>query len=201
AASPSPGTPRKALRNSGRHCRSSSAVRLRANYRSRACLYSVRSRASGNPAGKAAAPEIAAPSSPLPRGRTVRVANSVATMLGGPLAGDAAEHGADGHADAGKIALAEHVAGHDLAGREHVAGALAVLHQHARLFIHARAEIGEGDAGTQRIAVIRRRIELARPMRFRDGKARGRAVVEHGVVERAGAHRGVELLDRPGQRR
>ncbi|MEJ2626335.1 MAG: hypothetical protein P8Z80_18000 [Pseudolabrys sp.] len=32
------------------------------------------------------------------------------------LTGDAAEDRADGHADAGQITLAEHVAGHDLAG-------------------------------------------------------------------------------------
>src|SRR4051812_34493189 len=35
---------------------------------------------------------------------------------------DPAEHAADGHADSRRIALAEHVAGHDLAGGEHVGG-------------------------------------------------------------------------------
>ena len=62
-----------------------------------------------------------------------------------------AEDAADGHADAGGIALAEHVAGHDLAGGEHVGRGLAVLHQHAGLLVHAGAEIGEGDAGPHRI--------------------------------------------------
>src|SRR5687768_14940100 len=54
--------------------------------------------------------------------------------------GDPSEHAADGHADAGGVALAEHIARHDLAGGEHVGGGLAVLHQHARLPVHAGAE-------------------------------------------------------------
>src|ERR1700730_5782729 len=52
---------------------------------------------------------------------------------------DPPEHAADGHSDSGRIAFAEHVAGHDLAGREHVGRGLAVLHQHAGLLVHAGA--------------------------------------------------------------
>src|SRR5882757_7255069 len=37
---------------------------------------------------------------------------------------DPPEHATDGHADAGRVALAEHVAGHDLAGGEHIGGGL-----------------------------------------------------------------------------
>src|SRR5713226_6780169 len=47
--------------------------------------------------------------------------------------GDPSEHAADGHADAGGVAFAQHIAGHDLTGGEHVGCGLAVLHQHARL--------------------------------------------------------------------
>src|SRR5712672_3989323 len=43
---------------------------------------------------------------------------------------DPSEHAADGHADAGRVAFAEHIACHDLAGGEQVGGGLAALHQH-----------------------------------------------------------------------
>src|SRR5215216_6175809 len=92
-----------------------------------------------------------------------------------------AEHAADGHADAGRIALAEHVAGHDLAGGEHIGGGLAVLHHHPRLPVHAGAEIGKGDAGPHRIGEIRRRLDPARPVRLWRRDAFGAAIVEDGV--------------------
>src|SRR6188768_1964550 len=109
--------------------------------------------------------------------------------------GDPSEHAADGHADAGGVALAEYVARHDLAGGEHVGGRLAVLHQHAGLPVHAGAEIGEGDARPHRIGVIGRRLDLAGPMRLRRRQPFGAAIVENGVVEGAGPHRGVEIGD------
>ena len=84
---------------------------------------------------------------------------SVSCTARGLLAGDAAEHRADGHAEAGEVAFAEDIAGHDLSGREQVAGGLAVVHQHLRLVVHADAEIGEGDAGAQRVAVERRLVD------------------------------------------
>src|SRR3546814_5468933 len=76
--------------------------------------------------------------------------SSVRSMARGLLSGDAAEHAADGHADAGQIALAQHVAGHDLAGSEHVGRGAAVCHQHPGMLVHLDAEVGEGDAGLQR---------------------------------------------------
>src|SRR5215218_900221 len=79
---------------------------------------------------------------------------------------DTPEDTADRHADTGRVALADHVAGHDLSRREHVLGGGAVLHDHARLPVHAGAKIGEGDAGANRIAVERRRIDAPGPVRF-----------------------------------
>ena len=72
---------------------------------------------------------------------------------------------------------------------------------HARLLVHARAEIGEGDAGPHRIGQIGRVLDFPCPMRLLRRDAFGAAVVEDGVVEGAGLHRGVELGDRLLQRR
>src|SRR3984957_4576039 len=105
-------------------------------------------------------------------------------------AGDAAEHAADGHAHPGGVTLAEHVAGHDLAGSEHVGGRLAVLHQHPRLFVHAGAEIGEGDAGAHRIGIKGRRLDPPRPVGFRRRQTFGAAIVENCGIEGAGTNRG-----------
>src|ERR1043165_527555 len=64
-------------------------------------------------------------------------------------AGDAAECRADRHADACGVALAEHVAGHHLAGDKKVrAGAAAEVH--GGFVVHLQAEVGEGDAGLER---------------------------------------------------
>src|SRR3954466_10147095 len=65
-------------------------------------------------------------------------------------AGDAAERGADTHADTCRVALAEHVARHPLAGREQVL-ARNVIETRRRSVIGLQAEIGEGDAGLQRV--------------------------------------------------
>ena len=46
----------------------------------------------------------------------------------------------------------------------------------------------------QRIGVVRRRVELARPVAFRIASPSVAAIVEHGVIEGAGAHRGVEVV-------
>jgi hypothetical protein len=45
---------------------------------------------------------------------------SVLGILGRFSTGNPAEHAADGHANAAGVTLAQHIAGHDLAGREHV---------------------------------------------------------------------------------
>ena len=98
-------------------------------------------------------------------------------------AGDAAERGADAHADAGRVALAEHVAGHHFAGHEQVgAGRAAEVHRRASRR-PSRPEVGEGDARPQRVAVERRRVDRPRPVRLGRREAFGAAVVEHGVVE------------------
>src|SRR5690242_18289150 len=98
------------------------------------------------------------------------------------LARDAPEGRADRHADAREIALAQHVARHDLARGEDVGRWPAVVHAHARLLVHAHAEIGEGDSRPQRPGEIRRRVDRAGPVRLRRIDVRGRAIVEHRVV-------------------
>src|SRR6266516_7935182 len=67
---------------------------------------------------------------------------------------DPSEHAADGHADPGGVALAQHIAGHDLTGGGHVGGGLAVLHQHACLLVHAGASLGECDSGRHLVGII-----------------------------------------------
>src|SRR6185437_12659876 len=103
---------------------------------------------------------------------------SGADMARGLLARDAPERGADRHADPGEIALAEDVAGHDLARGPDVLGEPAVLHAHAGLVVDADAEVGEGDAGAQRPRVVRRRVDAARPMGLRRRDSLRAAIVE-----------------------
>src|SRR5574338_322891 len=55
---------------------------------------------------------------------------------------DAAEHGADRHAEAGQVALAENVLGHDLARGPEIRRRAAVLHEHARALVDAHPEVG-----------------------------------------------------------
>src|SRR3954454_9571071 len=59
---------------------------------------------------------------------------------------DPSEHTADGHADACRVALAEHSPGHDLPGGEHTGGSLTAPHEHASLLVYACSHLGEGDA-------------------------------------------------------
>src|SRR5215471_16647743 len=72
---------------------------------------------------------------------------------GRQAAGDAAERGADAHADAGGVAPAEHVAGHHLAGDEQVLADLAT-EAHGSGVIGLQAQIGEGDARLERVAEV-----------------------------------------------
>src|SRR3569832_1961686 len=72
---------------------------------------------------------------------------------GGVDAGDAAEGRADAHADAGRIALAEHVAGHHLAGRKQIL-ARHIVEAGCRGVVGLQAEIGEGDAGLLWFGVV-----------------------------------------------
>ena len=73
----------------------------------------------------------------------------------------------------------------------------AVLHHHARLVVHLDAEIGEGDAGPQRIAVKRRLYRSRAPSGvFGGSRPFGAAIVELRCVEVAGPHGGVEVARR-----
>src|SRR5438105_14579522 len=77
---------------------------------------------------------------------SVSVAGLLITGILGRLpARDAAEHAADGHADAGRIAAPEHIPGHNLAGGEHVGRRTSVFHEHARFAVHPRRQIREGN--------------------------------------------------------
>src|SRR6478609_5398128 len=67
-------------------------------------------------------------------------------------AGDTAEGGADAHADTGGVALAEHVASDHFAGGEQVA-ADDIAEATGRRLVGLHAEIGEGDAGLERIGI------------------------------------------------
>ena len=64
----------------------------------------------------------------------------------------------------------------------------------------APEEIRERDAGSQRIRVIRRRVERARPMRLRRIDVLGATVVEDRMVERSRARGGIEFGDGFGER-
>src|SRR3569833_3896022 len=63
---------------------------------------------------------------------------------------DAAEGGADAHADTRGIALSEHVAGHHFAGCKQIVARHAV-EVRCRGMVGLQAEIGEGNAGLKRI--------------------------------------------------
>ena len=101
-----------------------------------------------------------------------------------PGSGDAAEGCPDGHAHSGGIALAQHIASHHLAGNEQVvAGAPAKAHGGG--LVNLQAQVGEGDAGPQRIAEEGRGIDGSRPMCLGRLHALGAAVVQRGMVESA----------------
>src|SRR5205807_9459332 len=85
-------------------------------------------------------------------------------MARGLLSRDAAERGADRHADSRDVALAQHVARHDLAGGEDVGRRAIVLPEHLRPLVHCDAEAGEGDTRPQRIRKEWRCTERPRPM-------------------------------------
>ena len=115
------------------------------------------------------------------------------------LARDHPERGADRHADAGGVSLAEHVAGHHLArGEEIGAGAAAEMHRGA--LVDLEAEVRERDARPQRVAGEGRRVDRSRPVRLRGRQALRSAVVERRVIERAGPARGVVGIERAHER-
>lgn len=113
---------------------------------------------------------------------------------GGLLAGDAAEGGADRHPDAGGVALAQHVAGHHFPGDEQITAGLTGEMDGGGV-VDVEPEVGEGDPRTQGVAVVRRRIDGARPVGFRRREARGRAVIQAGVIELARRAGGIIVGD------
>src|SRR3989304_10352404 len=100
----------------------------------------------------------------MPMMRSPSTAGSWTSMGCCLLAGDAPEYRADGHAEAGKIALAQNVAGHDFPCCENIPCRRAALHQDIRALVHLDAQIGERDTRAQRIAVIRRRVYRPGPV-------------------------------------
>ena len=102
----------------------------------------------------------------------------------GLRAGNASERCADRHANAGRIALTKHVAGHHFPRDEQVLARLAA-EVNLRPVVGFQTEVGERDAWAQRIAVERRRVDPACPVRLGWREALGVAVVERGVVEGA----------------
>ena len=128
---------------------------------------------------------------------TIRRSPSAMRLLsgctGGLPSGDAPEYRADGHAEPGQVALADNVAGHDLAGRENVGARAKPLH--FRSFIHFHAEIRKRDSRPQRIAVEWRQVDGLRPVGLRWIETFGAAVIENLVIEAARPHGLVEFTD------
>src|SRR5580700_5223052 len=98
-------------------------------------------------------------------------------MARGLLARDMPERRADRHANAGDVALAQHVAGHDFAGGKDVCRRMVVAQDYLSAFVHGHAKISKRDAGTQWIGKKRRRIDGARPMRLGRQESFRRAIV------------------------
>ena len=68
-------------------------------------------------------------------------------------------------------------------------------HQYPRLFIYARSQVREGNAGPYRISVERRLFDSPRPVGLRRRQSLGTAIVEIGVVECPGPYSGIEIGD------
>src|SRR5678816_2910573 len=83
---------------------------------------------------------------------------------------DATEHGADGHAESGQVALAEDVAGHDLTRGPEVGHRAAVLHEHVGALVDAYPEVREGDPRAQRVADEGRGVDGPGPVRLGRGE-------------------------------
>src|ERR1700754_2321628 len=109
---------------------------------------------------------------------------------------DFSEHTADRHTDAGCVTLTKDVARHDFTRTEHVRGWLSIAHHQAGFPIHSGSEVSEGNAWTNRISVKWRLIDRPCPMALLRRQALGPAVVQYGVIECAGLHRGIEVRDR-----
>src|SRR5256885_11853319 len=104
-------------------------------------------------------------------------------MARGLLSRDAAERGADRHANSRDIALAEDVAGHDLAGGEDVSRRGIALPEHLRPLVHRNAAAGEGVIRSQRIRNERCWIDRRRPMALGRRQSRCAAIFANVVIE------------------
>src|SRR6266702_6215408 len=65
---------------------------------------------------------------------------------------DPSERRADRHADAGRITLAQHIAGHHLARDIEIRARLAA-EVHGRLLVHLQPEVSERDARAKRVRI------------------------------------------------
>src|SRR5207302_3234023 len=104
-------------------------------------------------------------------------------MARGLLSRDAAERGADRHADSRDVALAEDVACHDLASGEDVSRRAIILPEHLRPLVHRNAEVSEGDTRPQRIRKEWRCIERPGPMALGRRQSRWGSIVRPGGIE------------------
>src|ERR1700743_1007885 len=88
--------------------------------------------------------------------RWASVVRSAESMGGCFLSGDPPEDGRDRESESGQVALGQDVSGHQLARGEQVRAGLAVVADDAGLLGDLHPEIGERDAGPQRIGPVRR---------------------------------------------
>src|SRR5215471_21757609 len=101
-------------------------------------------------------------------GRVVYVACSWAILpsvlvAGRARPGESAEDRADRHAEPGEVSLAQDAASHNLAGGVDILERRPIPAQHASGPVHRHAQVREGDADPQRVAVVRRAADGQRP--------------------------------------
>src|SRR5207237_2738826 len=107
--------------------------------------------------------------------------------------GDASKHRADRHSEAGKVALAENVAGHDLARGENVRVRSQALHLGSLVYFHS--EVRKCNSRPQRIAIERWPLNGLRPVRFWRVNTFCAAVIQSLVIETARLYCLVEFAD------
>src|SRR2546427_9632912 len=96
-----------------------------------------------------------------------RSPSAIRSVTGGTRSlpsGNTSEYRTNRHPESGQVALAENVAGHDLACRENVWVRSEALHLSP--LIHFHSEISERDSRPQRIAMERRAVNGLRPVRL-----------------------------------
>src|SRR3954470_741732 len=121
--------------------------------------------------------------------RMMRAPSSVSFLSGNDTrlaTCNSAEHGTDGHPKTGEISFAQNVPRHDLTRGEDVL-------RNVSLLIHPQSEIRERNAWSQGIRNVRRRVDLLRPVGFRNGESVRAASIEFRVIEVARLHSIIEL--------